>query len=29
VLVELRSGVERRHHNLRLDDLVEHVDEQA
>ena len=27
VLVELRSGVERRHHNLRADDLVEHIDE--
>ena len=27
VLVELRSGVERRRHNLRLDDLIEHIDE--
>jgi hypothetical protein len=29
VLVELRSGVERRHHNLRGDDLVDHIDETA
>lgn len=29
VLVELRSGVERRRHNLRMDDLVDHIDEQA
>ena len=27
VLVELRSGVERRRHNLRADDIVDHVDE--
>jgi len=27
VLIELRSGVERRHHNLRANDLVDHVDE--
>jgi hypothetical protein len=29
VLVELRSGVERRRHNLRADDLVDHIDETA
>ncbi len=29
VLVELRSGVERRHHNLREGDIVEHIDETA
>jgi hypothetical protein len=27
VLVELRSGIERRHHNQREGDMVEHVDE--
>lgn len=29
VLVELRSGIDRRHHNLREGDIVEHIDEQA
>ncbi len=29
VLVELRSGVERRRHNMRADDIVDHVDETA
>lgn len=29
VLVELRSGVERRHYNRREDDIVEHIDEEA
>ena len=29
VLVELRSGLERRHHNQRAGDIVEHVDEEA
>jgi len=29
VLIELRSGVERRRHNLRADDLVDHIDETA
>jgi hypothetical protein len=29
VLEELRSGVERRRHNLREGDLVEHIDEEA
>ena len=29
VLVELRSGIDRRHHNLRDGDVVEHIDEIA
>ena len=29
VLLELRSGVERRHHNLREGDIVEHIDEKV
>ncbi len=29
VLVELRSGIERRHHNLRDGDIVDHIDEEA
>lgn len=29
VLVELRSGVERRHFNRREDDLIEHIDEEV
>jgi len=29
VLVELRSGVDRRRHNLRGQDIVEHIDEKA
>lgn len=29
VLVELRSGIDRRRHNLRKGDVVEHIDEQA
>jgi hypothetical protein len=29
VLVELRSGLDRRRHNLREGDLVEHIDETA
>ena len=29
VLVELRSGIDRRHHNLREGDVVEHIDEVA
>lgn len=29
VLVELRSGVDRRRHNLREGDIVEHIDEKA
>ncbi|OIR17331.1 hypothetical protein GALL_23560 [mine drainage metagenome] len=29
VLVELRSGIDRRRHNLREGDMVEHIDEQA
>jgi hypothetical protein len=29
VLIELRSGVDRRHHNLLGDHAVEHIDEQA
>ncbi|MBI3222137.1 MAG: hypothetical protein HYZ46_03470 [Nitrosomonadales bacterium] len=29
VLLELRSGMERRHHNLRDGDIVEHIDVQA
>jgi hypothetical protein len=27
VLVDLRSGPDRRRHNLRADDLVDHIDE--
>ncbi|MDO8989772.1 MAG: hypothetical protein Q7U91_09065 [Sideroxyarcus sp.] len=29
VLVELRSGIDRRRHNLRGSDIVEHIDETA
>ena len=29
VLVELRSGIDRRHHNLRNGDVAEHIDEIA
>lgn len=29
VLIELRSGVERRRHNLREGDIVEHIDEKV
>ncbi len=29
VLIELRSGIDRRHHNLRNGDMVEHIDETA
>ncbi len=29
VLIELRSGVERRHHSLREGDVIEHIDETA
>ncbi len=29
VLIELRSGIDRRHHNLRNGDVVEHIDETA
>jgi hypothetical protein len=29
VLVEFRSGVDRRRHNFRAGDVVEHIDEQA
>jgi hypothetical protein len=29
VLIELRTGVDRRHHNLRAGDMVEHIDETA
>jgi len=29
VLIELRSGIDRRHHNLRDGDVVEHIDEEA
>lgn len=29
VLIELRSGVDRRRHNLREGDVAEHIDEQA
>lgn len=29
VLVELRSGIDRRRHNLREGDIVEHIDETA
>ncbi|MDZ4203134.1 MAG: hypothetical protein U1C96_13425 [Gallionella sp.] len=29
VLVELRSGIDRRHHNLREGDIVDHIDEEA
>jgi hypothetical protein len=29
VLLELRSGMERRHHNLRAGDIVEHIDEEV
>jgi hypothetical protein len=29
VLVELRSGIDRRRHNLREGDIVEHIDEEA
>jgi hypothetical protein len=27
VLVEMRSGPDRRRHNLRIDDLIDHIDE--
>ncbi len=29
VLIELRSGIDRRHHNLRGSDVVDHIDEEA
>ena len=29
VLIELRSGIDRRHHNVREGDVVEHIDETA
>lgn len=29
VLIELRSGIDRRHRNLREGDIAEHIDEQA
>lgn len=29
VLLELRSGIERRRHNLRAGDIVEHIDEKV
>jgi hypothetical protein len=29
VLIELRSGVDRRHHNVREGDVVEHIDIEA
>lgn len=29
VLIELRSGIDRRHHNLRGGDVVDHIDETA
>ena len=29
VLIELRSGIDRRHHNLREGDVAEHIDETA
>jgi len=29
VLIELRSGIDRRHHTLRESDVVEHIDEEA
>ena len=29
VLIELRSGIDRRHHNLRDGDVVEHIDEEV
>lgn len=29
VLIELRSGIDRRRHNLREGDMAEHIDEQA
>jgi hypothetical protein len=29
VLIELRSGIDRRHHNLRDGDVVEHIDIEA